>query len=301
MSLNFCGCWLLSCLTMKENGAHFFEGTEKLLEVWFARQQPAQQEPHQSKGSGDLRTIPRSVNGRGLGGGGKEEAVGSAALNGREGGRGRRMAGARRARVWRRRRCVCERSGGGGGVVVAVRGLAAALRGGWVPGEPLVATAARARGGGLGPCASCRPPSFPTPPPPPLPSVTAPASSPVCRRNAAAAGGQGVTFRCPPETTPPPPTPRSRQGRGAGPRRSLPSSWRRGREVAGPRGRRGSPVPLPPPRAAPCGPCWQHVVVAAAGRGEAGCGELPGEAGWRSVAVLLAAGGARQRRPPLCS
>ncbi|KAM9382836.1 S-adenosylmethionine decarboxylase proenzyme isoform X1 [Gavia stellata] len=44
---------------MKENGAHFFEGTEKLLEVWFARQQPAQQEPHQSKGSGDLRTIPR--------------------------------------------------------------------------------------------------------------------------------------------------------------------------------------------------------------------------------------------------
>lgn len=63
--VNFCGCWLPSCLTMKENGAHFFEGTEKLLEVWFARQQPAQQEPHQSKGSGDLRTIPRSVNGRG--------------------------------------------------------------------------------------------------------------------------------------------------------------------------------------------------------------------------------------------
>ncbi|NXS01313.1 DCAM decarboxylase, partial [Oxylabes madagascariensis] len=50
---------------MKESGAHFFEGTEKLLEVWFARQQPAQQEPHQSKGSGDLRTIPRSANGRG--------------------------------------------------------------------------------------------------------------------------------------------------------------------------------------------------------------------------------------------
>ncbi|XP_054830145.1 S-adenosylmethionine decarboxylase proenzyme [Eublepharis macularius] len=44
---------------MEENGAHFFEGTEKLLEVWFARQQPSQQEPHQSKGSGDLRTIPR--------------------------------------------------------------------------------------------------------------------------------------------------------------------------------------------------------------------------------------------------
>ncbi|XP_019393459.1 PREDICTED: S-adenosylmethionine decarboxylase proenzyme isoform X1 [Crocodylus porosus] len=39
---------------MKESGAHFFEGTEKLLEVWFARQ-----EPHQGKGSGDLRTIPR--------------------------------------------------------------------------------------------------------------------------------------------------------------------------------------------------------------------------------------------------
>lgn len=44
---------------MMENGAHFFEGTEKLLEVWFARQQPSPQEPHQSKGSGDLRTIPR--------------------------------------------------------------------------------------------------------------------------------------------------------------------------------------------------------------------------------------------------
>nr|XP_006123269.1 S-adenosylmethionine decarboxylase proenzyme isoform X2 [Pelodiscus sinensis] len=44
---------------MEENGAHFFEGTEKLLEVWFAQQQPAPQEPHQSKGSGDLRTIPR--------------------------------------------------------------------------------------------------------------------------------------------------------------------------------------------------------------------------------------------------
>ncbi|XP_061479607.1 S-adenosylmethionine decarboxylase proenzyme [Rhineura floridana] len=44
---------------MEENSAHFFEGTEKLLEVWFAWQQPSPQEPHQSKGSGDLRTIPR--------------------------------------------------------------------------------------------------------------------------------------------------------------------------------------------------------------------------------------------------
>ncbi|XP_069743708.1 S-adenosylmethionine decarboxylase proenzyme isoform X2 [Narcine bancroftii] len=35
-----------------ENGAHFFEGTEKLLEVWFSRQDKC-------KGSGDLRTIPR--------------------------------------------------------------------------------------------------------------------------------------------------------------------------------------------------------------------------------------------------
>ncbi|XP_074166196.1 S-adenosylmethionine decarboxylase proenzyme [Sminthopsis crassicaudata] len=34
--------------------AHFFEGTEKLLEVWFYRQQP-----DDGKGSGDLRTIPR--------------------------------------------------------------------------------------------------------------------------------------------------------------------------------------------------------------------------------------------------
>lgn len=207
------------------------------------------------------------------------------------------MAGARRARVWRRRRCVCERSGGGGGVVVAVRGLAAALRGGWVPGEPLVATAARARGGGLGPCASCRPPSFPTPPPSLSDSPGLFPRLPAQRGSRGRAGGDLPL----PSGDDPPPTPRSRQGRGAGPRRSLPSSWRRGREVAGPRGRRGSPVPLPPPRAAPCGPCWQHVVVAAAGRGEAGCGELPGEAGWRSVAVLLAAGGARQRRPPLCS
>ncbi|CAB1342860.1 unnamed protein product [Coregonus sp. 'balchen'] len=37
---------------MEENGAHFFEGTEKLLEVWFSRQD-------ETKGTGDLRTIPR--------------------------------------------------------------------------------------------------------------------------------------------------------------------------------------------------------------------------------------------------
>ncbi|XP_035630564.1 S-adenosylmethionine decarboxylase proenzyme-like isoform X1 [Oncorhynchus keta] len=37
---------------MEENGAHFFEGTEKLLEVWFSRQD-------ENKGTGDLRTIPR--------------------------------------------------------------------------------------------------------------------------------------------------------------------------------------------------------------------------------------------------
>uniref|UniRef100_A0A5F4WLA7 Adenosylmethionine decarboxylase n=1 Tax=Callithrix jacchus TaxID=9483 RepID=A0A5F4WLA7_CALJA len=35
--------------------AHFFEGIEKLLEVWFSRQQP-----DANQGSGDLRTIPRS-------------------------------------------------------------------------------------------------------------------------------------------------------------------------------------------------------------------------------------------------
>ncbi|XP_061025973.1 S-adenosylmethionine decarboxylase proenzyme-like isoform X2 [Eubalaena glacialis] len=34
--------------------AHFLEGTEKLLEVWFSRQQP-----DANQGSGDLRTIPR--------------------------------------------------------------------------------------------------------------------------------------------------------------------------------------------------------------------------------------------------
>lgn len=37
---------------MEENGAHFFEGTEKLLEVWFSQQD-------ESKGTGDLRDIPR--------------------------------------------------------------------------------------------------------------------------------------------------------------------------------------------------------------------------------------------------
>ncbi|KAL8186375.1 UNVERIFIED_CONTAM: hypothetical protein K2H54_069433 [Gekko kuhli] len=52
----------------EENGAHFFEGTEKLLEVWFARQQPSPQEPHQSKGSGDLRTIPSISSSLGRGG-----------------------------------------------------------------------------------------------------------------------------------------------------------------------------------------------------------------------------------------
>ncbi|XP_012972967.1 S-adenosylmethionine decarboxylase proenzyme-like [Mesocricetus auratus] len=36
-------------------GAHFFEGIEKLLEVWFSSQQF-----DKSQGSGDLRTIPRS-------------------------------------------------------------------------------------------------------------------------------------------------------------------------------------------------------------------------------------------------
>ncbi|XP_034017889.1 S-adenosylmethionine decarboxylase proenzyme isoform X1 [Thalassophryne amazonica] len=37
---------------MEDNGAHFFEGTEKLLEVWFSP-------PDGTKGTGDLRTIPR--------------------------------------------------------------------------------------------------------------------------------------------------------------------------------------------------------------------------------------------------
>lgn len=39
---------------MEDNGAHFFEGTEKLLEVWFSRRD-------ETKGNGDLRTIPRCV------------------------------------------------------------------------------------------------------------------------------------------------------------------------------------------------------------------------------------------------
>uniref|UniRef100_A0A8C0YL63 adenosylmethionine decarboxylase n=2 Tax=Cyprinus carpio TaxID=7962 RepID=A0A8C0YL63_CYPCA len=37
---------------MEDSSAHFFEGTEKLLEVWFSRQD-------ETKGTGDLRTIPR--------------------------------------------------------------------------------------------------------------------------------------------------------------------------------------------------------------------------------------------------
>ena len=54
---------------MEENGAHFFEGTEKLLEVWFTRQDEA-------KGTGDLRTIPRWVTGPpGRGGGTCHHAV----------------------------------------------------------------------------------------------------------------------------------------------------------------------------------------------------------------------------------
>ena len=53
--LIFCGCWLFASLTVME-AAHFFEVTEKLLEVWFSRQQP-----DANQGSGDLRTIPRWV------------------------------------------------------------------------------------------------------------------------------------------------------------------------------------------------------------------------------------------------
>uniref|UniRef100_A0A8C2IU53 adenosylmethionine decarboxylase n=1 Tax=Cyprinus carpio TaxID=7962 RepID=A0A8C2IU53_CYPCA len=37
---------------MEDSSAHFFEGTEKLLEVWFSRED-------EGKGTGDLRTIPR--------------------------------------------------------------------------------------------------------------------------------------------------------------------------------------------------------------------------------------------------
>ncbi|XP_030182389.1 LOW QUALITY PROTEIN: S-adenosylmethionine decarboxylase proenzyme 1-like [Lynx canadensis] len=52
--LIFCGCWLFASLTVIE-AAQFFEGTEKLLEVWFSRQQS-----DLNQISGDLRTIPRS-------------------------------------------------------------------------------------------------------------------------------------------------------------------------------------------------------------------------------------------------
>lgn len=86
---------------MKESGAHFFEGTEKLLEVWFARQQPAQQEPHQSKGSGDLRTIPRSANGRGgVGSERGEAAAGPALPSGAAGRAGGSLNGPGVAALW---------------------------------------------------------------------------------------------------------------------------------------------------------------------------------------------------------
>lgn len=73
---------------MEENGAHFFEGTEKLLEVWFSREQPSPQEPHQSKGSGDLRTIPRlarwgrAEGSRAVAGGRREPLWGAVGLGG---------------------------------------------------------------------------------------------------------------------------------------------------------------------------------------------------------------------------
>ena len=40
---------------MVMEAARFFEGTEKLLEIWFSRQQP-----DTKQGSEDLHTIPRS-------------------------------------------------------------------------------------------------------------------------------------------------------------------------------------------------------------------------------------------------
>lgn len=106
---------------MKESGAHFFEGTEKLLEVWFARQQPAQQEPHQSKGSGDLRTIPRSANGWGRSG----KRRGQRCPWGAAGGAGGSLHGPGVAALW--------------GAMAAAPGEAGsgvAVGGGWAPALP---------------------------------------------------------------------------------------------------------------------------------------------------------------------
>lgn len=171
---------------------------------------------------------------------------------------------------------------------MAVRGLAAALTGGWFrggSGEPLVATAARAR-------------RARAPPPPPgrafllpsSPSLTAPAS-PVRRR---AAGGQGVTFRCPPET------PLKAAAEAAV---SLPASRP---EVAVAGTARGGSHCVPPPRAAPCGPCWQHVAAgrggesracaAPAGSASAGGG---GEAGGVSQCCWRPGGGTAAAPTPL--
>lgn len=41
--------------TMTDGGVQFFEGVEKLLEIWFACDDP------KSEDSGDLRNIPRLV------------------------------------------------------------------------------------------------------------------------------------------------------------------------------------------------------------------------------------------------
>lgn len=166
------------------------------------------------------------------------------------------MAGARRARVWRRRRCVCERSGGGGGVVVAVRGLAAALRGGWVPGEPLVATAARARGGGLGPCASCRPPSFPTPPP----SLSdSPGLFPRLPAQRGSRGRAGGDLPLPSGDDPPPPLPVPVKAAAPAPGGASPRPGGGGERWQVPGDGAEAPFPcrhLVQPRAVPAGNMW---------------------------------------------
>lgn len=161
-----------------------------------------------------------------------------------------------------------------------MRGLAAALTGRLVPGwlGRAVGGNGRARARRARP-----PPSFP-----PRRRCRRPprlGDSPGLSR--VAAGGQGVTFRCPPSPV------KAAEGG------SLPSS-RPEVAVAGTARKPFRAATSCKPRAVPTGNMWRR------GEESRACAAPDGSAcrgggGGRSVAVLLAAGGARRRRPPLCT
>lgn len=174
------------------------------------------------------------------------------------------------------------------GGVMAVRGLAAALTGGWFRGgsgrsrwwQRPCARARRARPVRGRRAAGLLPP----------PSLTAPAS-------AAATPPQPCSDLPLPSRDP-------SQGRGAGPRRqgaSLRPGRARGGERWQCRGRRGSHS-VPPPRAAPCVPAgnmWRRGEQSRAGRVPRRPAVPAGGGGWRRVAVLLAAGATAAAPTPL--